>query len=302
MSRRRWRSRRPRKGSRRRLVWFVLLVFLLSFVQSFIFIEKNLKPPLMNLAKIRLKQMATQSINKAIADRIAEETNFDKLIDWRTDKDGKVTGFMLNYTEHMRITSDTINRVQNLLLGLKRMPEHIPLGMAMNSAIFASFGPDIPIRLTPAGAVKVDLNTRYQNAGINMILVEVYIRIMAEVTIIIPFDTEPEIVETELPISYLLVVGDTPMYYYDNKGNPVGNSSPLPPGVTLPGLSSGSGASSGATNSSTSIPAASGAGTLGGASTTQTGNSGSAGGTGAAGNGGSTGSGGNSAGSGSVGP
>lgn len=255
------------------MIWFMLLVFMLSFVQSFIFVEKNLKPPLMNLAKIRLKQMATQSINAAIADRIAEETNFDKLIDWRTDKDGKVTGFMLNYTEHMRITSDTINRVQNLLLGLKRMPEHIPLGMAMNSAIFASFGPDIPIRLQPAGAVKVDLNTRYQNAGINMILVEVYIRIIAEVTIIIPFDTEPEVVETELPISYLLVVGDTPMYYYDNKGNPVGNSAPLPPGVTLPNATTEkNGASTGTADSSTSIPVTDGtAGALGGAAADESG-------------------------------
>ncbi|WP_438434124.1 sporulation protein YunB [Gorillibacterium sp. sgz500922] len=256
MSRRRWKSRRTHGSSRKRIVWIVMAVFLLSFVQSFVFIDRNLKPPLMNLAKVRLKQMATQAINTAIADRIAQETNFDKLIDWRTDKDGKVTGFMLNYTEHMRITSDTINRVQSLLLGLKRMPEHIPLGMAMHSPLFASFGPDIPVRLQPAGAVKVDLNTRYENAGINMILVEVYIRIIAEVSVIIPFDSEPETVETELPISYLLVVGDTPMYYYDNKGNPVGNSSPLPPGVTLPGLTQGSG--SGSAGSAASGTAASG--------------------------------------------
>ncbi|MEO3946821.1 sporulation protein YunB [Gorillibacterium sp. CAU 1737] len=288
MGRRKWKSRRPRRSSRKKMVWVVLLVFLLSSVQSFIFIDHNMKPPLMNLAKVRLKQMATQAINTAIADRIAEETNFDKLIDWRTDKDGKVTGFMLNYTEHMRITSDTINRVQNLLLGLKRMPEHIPLGMALKSPIFASFGPEIPVRLQPVGAVKVDLNTRYQNAGINMILVEVYIRIMAEVSVIIPFDSEPEIVETELPISYLLVVGDTPMYYYDNKGNPLGNSAPLPPGVTLPNQTSSSGSSTAPTSSShssLSIPAADST-TAGGAG----GGTGSgSGGTGVAGAGGSAG-------------
>ena len=56
-----------------------------------------------------------------------------------------------------------------------------------------------------------------------MILVEVYIRITAEMAIIIPFDTKPETVVTEIPISYLLVVGDVPMYYYDNKGNPSGS-------------------------------------------------------------------------------
>ncbi|WNQ12539.1 sporulation protein YunB [Paenibacillus aurantius] len=239
---RRWKSR-PRSKSIKRNIFITLVILLLVSLQSFIYIEKNLKPPLMNLAKIRLKQLATQSINSAITDHIAQGTQFDKLIEWRTDNAGKTAGFMLNYAEHVKITADTVNRVNSTLANLKAMPEHIPLGQAMNSAILASFGPDIPIRLVPAGAAKVDLNTRSQNVGINMVLVEVYIRIIAEVTIIIPFDAEPEIVETELPISYVLVVGDTPMYYMDNKGNPVGGT--LPPNVSLPNLSVGPGAAQG---------------------------------------------------------
>jgi sporulation protein YunB len=233
---RKWRSSGTNKKSRKRVVFIFMLIMMLFSLQAFIYIEKNLKPPLMNLAKIRVKQIATQSINKGISEQISHATNFEKLIDWKMDNSGKASGFMLNYAEHMKITSSTIDTVQKLLDNLKSTNEHIPLGQAMNSVILASFGPDIPVRLVPAGAVKVDLNTRVQNAGINMILVEVFIHITAEVTIIIPFDSEPEIVETEIPISYVLVVGDTPMYYVDGKGNPVGNSSALPPGINLPNL------------------------------------------------------------------
>lgn len=193
----------------------------------------------MAVAKLRVKQIATQSINTAITDRISQGTNFDRLIDWRTDKNGKITGFMLNYVEHMKITADTVNTVQNVLNRLQQIPEHIPVGQAFDSAILASFGPKVPIRFTPIGAVKVDLNTRQQDAGINMILVEVYIRIMAEVAIIIPFDSDPEIVETEIPISYVLVVGDVPMYYYDSKGNPSGKTPAAPPSVAIPQIKPG---------------------------------------------------------------
>jgi sporulation protein YunB len=233
---RRWRSKGTRTKSRKKVIFFFLLVMMIFSLQSFIFIESNLKAPLMNLAKIRVKQIATQSINKGISEQISHGTNFEKLIDWKMDKNDKISGFMLNYAENMRITSSTIDTVQKLLDNLKSTNERIPLGQAMNSVILASFGPYIPVRLVPAGAVKVDLNTRVQNAGINMILVEVFIHITAEVTIIIPFDSEPEIVETEIPISYVLVVGDTPMYYVDGKGNPVGNSAALPPGINLPNL------------------------------------------------------------------
>lgn len=236
MQRRRFQSRPPRKGRRRRMVLILLFIMLAFALQSFIYIEKNLKPPLMNLAKVRIKQIATQSINSAITDRLSQGANYDKLIEWQRDNNGNVTSFVLNYAEHMRITADTVSTVQNQLLQLKRMPERIPLGQALGSALLASYGPEVPVKLVPMGSAQVTLNTRYENAGINMILVEVYIRIIAEVSVIIPFDTSPEVVQTEIPVTYVLVVGGTPMYYMDNKGNPVGGSAPLPPSVSLPQL------------------------------------------------------------------
>ncbi|MDF2721072.1 MAG: sporulation protein [Paenibacillus sp.] len=235
MLRRGWRSRPTKKG-RRKAFFIALLIFTLFSLQSFIYIEKRLRPALINVAMLRVKQIATQSINTAITEQISRAQSFDKLMDWRMDKNGKITGFSLNYAEHMRIASETVNTVQGVMSHLQEVPEHIPVGQAMNSAIIASFGPKIPIKFTPVGAVKVDLNTRQQETGINNILVEVYIRISTEVAIIIPFDTQPEVVETEIPISYVLVVGDVPMYYYDNKGNPSGKSSAAPPSLAIPEL------------------------------------------------------------------
>lgn len=235
MRRRGFRSR-TRRGRKKKIFFLVLVLITFLFLQSFIFVEKNLRQPLMSIAKIRIKQIATQAINTAITERIAQGTDVKKLIEWKEDRNGQISGFMLNYGEHMKITADTVNVVQRTLDQLQRVPEEIPLGQALDSAILASFGPDVPIRLVPAGAVKVDLNTRQKDAGINMLLVEVYIRIIAEVTIIIPFDTDSEIVETEVPISYLLVVGDVPMYYFDNKGKPLDDSGEgvLPPTISLP--------------------------------------------------------------------
>lgn len=237
MRRRKWKSQ-IRIPHWKKVFILLLMIVTLFAMLTFIFIEKNLQTPLMNVAKIRVKQIATRAINKAITESMAQAEDVDKLVDWKTDNKGKIAGFMLNYAEHMKITAETVRVAQGILDKLENIPEHIPLGMAMNSAILASFGPDIPVRFVPAGAVKVDLSTRQKDAGINMLLVEVYIRIIAEVTIIVPFDTEPEIVETEIPISYLLVVGDVPMYYFDNKGKPLGDSEALPPNISLPNLQS----------------------------------------------------------------
>jgi sporulation protein YunB len=235
-------------------MWLIiLLVTAFCLMQGFAYVDKKMKPPIMHLAKIRVKQIATEAINKAITAQVSEGKSTEGLIDWKTDTAGKVSGFMLNYDEHMRITASTMNIVQSTLQNVHMLKEKIPLGQALGSPVLASFGPSIPVRIEPQGAVKVDLNTRQQNAGINMILVEVYIHIIAEVAVVVPFDMEPETVDTEIPISYLLVVGDVPMYYYDNQGKPVGSNGSNAPAIALPsgqtGVSSGHG---GAPNSNSS--------------------------------------------------
>lgn len=234
---RRWKSSPTSKSKLKRTILIVVVIVLLFMLQSYMYIDRNLKAPLTQLAKVRMRQIATESINAAVSERIAQNTNLEKLIDWRTDRNGKVNGFTLNPAEHMKISGDTVQIVKKQLDRLQSMPEHIPLGQAMNSPLLASFGPDIPIRLVPAGSVKVDLNTRYQNAGINMVVVEVYVRVSVEISVIIPFNSDPELVETELPISYSLVVGDVPTYYFDGKGNSIGQNTP-PPNIALPRMDS----------------------------------------------------------------
>ncbi|NMO95593.1 sporulation protein YunB [Paenibacillus lemnae] len=232
-----WRpSRQHETRPKSRKKWWLFAVFVLLFAifQLFLYVERNLKPPIMHLAQIRVKQIATEAINKAITSQVSEGKTFDNLVNWQTDSAGKVTGFMLNYAEHLRITSFTTQLVQETLESIHNRKEHIPLGQVLKSPIVASFGPKIPVKIEPQGAVKVQLDTRQQEAGINMILVEVFVHIVTEVAVVVPFDMEPQVVETDIPISYLLVVGDVPMYYYDNQGRPVGENRSAAPSIAIP--------------------------------------------------------------------
>lgn len=228
-------STTPRKPKSKRKFWLIaLIIFSLLSIQMFLYVDKHIRPPLMHLAKIRMKQMTTQAINKAISEQIIGGRPLDKLFEQRMDNEGKVSSFILNSAEHMRITSETASVVENAMHEVEVFKDHIPLGQALGSALIASFGPRIPVKMEPQGAVKVELSTRPQEVGINNVLVEVYIKVTGEVSIVIPYDSEPEVIEVEIPISYLLVVGNVPLYYYDSKGNPVGTNREQAPALSLP--------------------------------------------------------------------
>lgn len=239
--RRGWRSKgTTKKGSWKKLLFFSLVILMFISLQSFIYLEKNLRDPLMNIAKIRIKQMAHEAINKAITESISGSPSVEKLMDWKMDKNDQVNGVMFNYAEHMRITSNAVKVVQETLDELQKKPDYIPLGQAFDSAILASYGPDVKIKFVPEGTVKIDLETRQKDAGINMVLFEVFMRVITEMTIIIPFNTDIEVVQTEIPISYTVIVGDVPMYYFDNKGQQLnsseGGNGAVPPTISLPSL------------------------------------------------------------------
>lgn len=220
---------------KRKHVWLIA-VLLIAFltVQGLLFLDRELRGPLMFLAKIRIAQMATDAINTAITDEVAQEVDSDKLIQWRTNEAGKVTGLMIDYKEQMSITARTIDVVNRVLKEREDIPEHIPIGHALNSPFISSIGPSVSVKFHPATAVKVDVDKRSTEAGINNLLVEVFVRIRTDIAVVIPFDQEPQQLETEIPLSYVMVVGDVPTYYYDNHGNPVGNSASQAPVITLP--------------------------------------------------------------------
>jgi len=232
----RWAPKQQRPKMKRRHIWLIsFLIVLFLMIQGSIFLDRELRQPLMFLAKVKVNQLATEAINDAIKSEFAQSLDSDKLIRWRTNADGKITGFEIDYKQQMAITAKTIEVVERSLKAHEDVPERIPIGHALNSPIISSVGPSVSIKFHPASVIKVDVETEQKEAGINNLLVEVFARVRTEVAVVIPFDREPEVIETKIPLSYALVVGDVPTYYYDGSGNPVGSGASQAPAIALPG-------------------------------------------------------------------
>jgi len=230
-----WTPRRKGPKMKKKHVWIIaLLLTAFAVIQGMMFLDRELREPLMFLAKIKVNQLATDAINDAIKAEFARAADSDRMILWRTNGDGKITGFELDYKQQMAITAKTIEVVQRSLKAHEDVPERIPIGHALNSPLISSIGPSVAVKFHPASVIKADVGLEQREAGINMLLVEVYVRIRTEIAVVIPFDKEPEIVETKIPLSYALVVGDVPSYYYDGSGNPVGTGAAQAPAIALP--------------------------------------------------------------------
>jgi len=214
-----------RSATKRRtfILFLMIAVSIYAGLYSFYFVETKLRPNLTKIAETRTKKIVTEAINDAVSKRIAEETDYNKLLDVKLDSQGRVSYAQLNFSEVTRIAAQTTIRVQNTLKAIEKEIIRIPLGMVFDSAILSQYGPTIPITIVPQGSAYTNIDWSFEEAGINQTLHVVYVEVNAYALVIIPFDTKPVQITTKIPIAYALYIGNVPQFYYNGQGVPAGN-------------------------------------------------------------------------------
>jgi sporulation protein YunB len=213
--RRRWKN----PLSRTKAFFIAFVIFLVMTIQFLVFVEKRLEPTLLILASQKAEQLAKEAITDAVTKRISQQgVDFNQIVQIEKDNEGNIQAYQFNFKEYARIVGETTSRVQNKLQEFERekVDRTIPLGLATGNSFLAQMGPNLPVTFVPIGSVKTRLDTELSEAGINMVLVTVYIFVDVDLRIVIPFATEQKTVTTKIPITHSLVIGDVPQYLYNN--------------------------------------------------------------------------------------
>jgi sporulation protein YunB len=185
----------------------------------FLIAEKRIEPTLMLIAQAKVDQIAKLAITDAVTKRLSQQgVDFNEVVLMEKDQEGSIKAVNFNFREYSRIVGETTARIQNRLKEFEQenVKTTVPLGLATKSVFLEHLGPDIPISFVPIGAVKTRLETGLKQAGINMVLVTVYIYVEVDLRVIIPFATEQQTVTTQIPITEALIVGKVPTYLYNN--------------------------------------------------------------------------------------
>jgi sporulation protein YunB len=222
--------RKMKAASTRRLRkrYFAIAMIVITLGGLFYWFDQSLQPALRHVATIRLKQMTTQAINLAITQQVAQSDRFDNLMEWKTAPDGQVNGAVFNQRAHAQMTAECIKIVEQTLTNLHKVPEEVPLGMLLDSSLIAQFGPRIKLTLMPAGIVRAEMGSQWKEAGINTMMLEIFVTIQAEVRVLVGFDSASAQIETRIPLTYAVFNGEVPNYYMNQKPP----ASPILPGLT----------------------------------------------------------------------
>lgn len=221
-------------------------------IASFVFINRQIKPTLMDIANEKTIEFATRTINAAV--KSTEDISFDDLVDIQYDHNGNVAVLGWNSEAYNRALRSATERAEYFLYGMNKGEQidlnnpnldpmefgdsvadlaakdptviEVPLGQITGNTVLANLGPKVPVHFEMIGSLRSDVVHEMKEFGVNGVLVEIYIPVSVNIKIVVPFSSETAEVTTKVFIDSRVIMGEVPDFY-NNNGS-------VNPGIMLP--------------------------------------------------------------------
>ncbi len=194
-----------RRRRMRKLLFFSLMICLLVLAA-----ERNFRPLVLSLAEARSAALASQVLLGAMSEAMESGVEYEELMNVRMDNSGQVALLSAN-TVRMNLLADTAgSAAMRRLDSMSSERVSVPLGAALGLSILAGSGPDIPVSIVPVGSVRTEFATEFEASGINQTRHKVYLKISANIRIVIPTGAKNTEVTANMLVAESIIVGGVP--------------------------------------------------------------------------------------------
>ena len=191
-----------------------IIVILLLFLSAlYLFLERNLTHVILDTAYTRADAIAVETMNEAVQKTLTPSVDYAELISVRTDTAGRVTMLQANTVHMNELAVNIALAAQDALSMRDESTISVPLGAALKAPFLSSFGPRIPVRLVPVGAVNASFATEFESAGINQTRHKIWLEMHATVRLVLPTGAKAVSVDTQILIAESIIIGEVPSSY-----------------------------------------------------------------------------------------
>ena len=175
----------------------------------------RLAPMAEQLIETQVDNQASDAINAAIADQIAEgEFDYDRMVTIEKDAGGNVTAIRTNIGELNRLKTSVLQRMDEKLEQLSMEQLGVPIGSVLLPELFSGRGPLVPVRVLAVRTSDASFRNSFQSAGINQTLHSIYIDIHVCITILTWTGTSEINVDSAVVAAETVIVGTVPTTYF----------------------------------------------------------------------------------------
>lgn len=184
----------------------VLLVTLLLVFNAYV--DKKIRPTLMELAEYQAHALTLQAIHTAVADVIKQSEMGEDLFYRQTDGVAQIDAMAVN-----QMQSALVLAVQEQMRYIQEQEYTIPFGSLTGNSLLNGHGPGWKVTFHPEGYAQVDWKERTESLSINTTRYSASLQISVTVNMALDGRSETLTVRENIPIITILLNGDTPSAY-----------------------------------------------------------------------------------------
>ncbi|MBO8142836.1 MAG: sporulation protein YunB [Firmicutes bacterium] len=217
-----WQGRRPGPGGRppsRRQRWAVAMAALaLMLLSASWAADALLRPPLRRWAASESVNIGTRAISEAVREHLLPHIQADELFQAVTDGQGQLMLIDYDMARLNQIEAEAARFIQDALARMTKDELPVRLGQLTGLDFLAGFGPVLPVRIVPVGAVTTEPRSDFVSAGINVINHRLYVRVRVVMKVIAPYIEMDFPVEQDIVLSNQVIPGRVPQVYVGLEG------------------------------------------------------------------------------------
>ena len=199
-----------KKYKRKISVWTCIVVFILVII---LLLKNGINTIIADTIELKSKALATKAMNSAIADVVINSIVYEDLVNIITDELGNISMIQANALEINNLSKDLAQTTEIKIEEYGRSGVSIPIGSFTGIPLFVGRGPKLKLKVNPIGAVNCSFLSQFESAGINQTNHKIYLKISADVGVVLPLLSTKYNTTRQVLISESIIVGQVPEVY-----------------------------------------------------------------------------------------
>ena len=209
--RRLWHYRRRNAKPLHRYCLILTVLFVLVAVAAYT--NNTLSPYVMQITEIKTRTLVTETINRTIGEEFGGKVKYSDLSIIKRDDKNRITSIEVNTVKLNEMAARITSQLQNKLSTLQEEKVAVPIGALTGIPIFSAEGPDVYIKILPAGKVDVEFVSEFSSIGSNQTRHRIYLEVNTRVGLAVPMVKKETNIISSIPVAETVILGNVPEPY-----------------------------------------------------------------------------------------
>lgn len=194
---------------------WMIMMFLVMLVMTGIIrmMDVQLRPSIAMAARAIALRTATEALNGAVTEQLAEDAEASRIVHIVRDKQGELQTAEFDFASVTRLQTAATARAEKQLHNLGEETLYLPVMQALGGSWFAAFGPRLPVHVVMLGTAHSSVVADVKSVGINQTVHILYLDLTADVRVVAPLVAQPATVHVRVPVAYVVFAGEVPKTY-----------------------------------------------------------------------------------------